>query len=467
MKPFMDKDFLLQTPTARKFYHQWAEPMPIFDFHNHLSAKEIYENERCLNLGELWLAHDHYKWRAMRAFGVSEELVTENTGSFEQFQAWAKVVQNSMGNPIYHWTHLELQRYFDISQPLTMENAREIWDKSSRILQEGAFTPQSLLKEQNVKALCTTDDPVDDLMYHKKLRETFSIKILPTFRPDRILQIGKTDFLDYLRSLQDAAGIDIWDTEDLMACLERRLDFFVQNGCLVSDHSLERFICPEAGRQEADAALQKRMRGESLTDQERGMYEGYILCRLARAYTSRGIVMQLHIGALRNNSKRGFARLGADAGFDSMNDENYASQVGALLSAAESSGHLPKTVLYCLNPKDTPMLACLAGCFQGDGIKGKIQLGSAWWFNDHRRGMEEHLEILASQGLISTFIGMVTDSRSFLSFPRHEYFRRIICNRIACWVENGEYPMDEEYVKSMIENICYRNAVRYFGLEET
>lgn len=467
MKPFMDEDFLLQTPTARKLYHQWAEPMPIFDFHNHLSAREIYENKRCLNLGELWLAHDHYKWRAMRAYGISEELVTENTGSFEQFQAWAKVVQNSMGNPLYHWTHLELQRYFGICQPLTKENAREIWDKSSRILKERAFTPQSLLKDQNVMALCTTDDPVDDLAYHKRLRETFSVKILPTFRPDRILQIGRTDFPDYLHSLQNAAGIDILNTEDLMNCLEQRLDFFVQNGCLVSDHSLERFICPEAGRQEADAALQRRMRGEALSDQERGMYEGYILCRLARSYASRGIVMQLHIGALRNNSKKGFARLGADAGFDSMNDENYASQVGGLLSVAENLGHLPKTVLYCLNPKDTPMLACLAGCFQGDGIKGKVQLGSAWWFNDHRRGMEEHLEILASQGLISTFIGMVTDSRSFLSFPRHEYFRRIICNRIACWVENGEYPMDEGYIKLMIENICYRNAVRYFGLEES
>ncbi len=464
----MDKDFLLQTDTAKILYHEYAEKLPIIDFHNHLDTSAILSDIRYDNIAEVWLGGDHYKWRGMRANGVSEELITGNkSGSFEQFAVWADTVQNSFGNPLYHWTHLELQRYFGVDTPLSPESAKNIWDVCNRKLKTPEFSVRSLLKMQNVEALCTTDDPADDLENHKILRESgYEIRVLPTFRPEKAIGIEKEGFQDYISKLEAKSGMTLDSAEAVAECLKKRLQYFVEQGCRVTDHSLESSFYVPATTKEVNEIFIKRMNGAGLSGKECAMYRGYLLTGLGKEYARKGLVMQLHIGALRNNSSRMFRKLGPDHGYDSLADFNYAPELSAMLDVMDETDELPKTVLYYLNPKDAEMLAGMCGNFQNNekGIRGKMQLGTAWWFCDHKHGIENQLQTLESFGLLSTFIGMLTDSRSFLSFPRHEYFRRILCNHIGKAVENGEYPADINYLGKMTEDICYYNAKAYFSL---
>lgn len=467
MRTIIHDDFILKNETARALYHQSAESLPIIDFHNHLNPQEIYEDRCYDNLAEVWLGGDHYKWRAMRANGVPEELITGDGDPYEKILAWADTVQNCIGNPLYHWTHLELKRYFGIDDVLTPETAPAIWEKCNALLKTPEYSIRNLLKMQNVEVLCTTDDPIDDLKWHKKLAEEgFEIQVLPTFRPGRALDIEKDDFADYIAQLGERTDLEIHSLDDVLQALKKCLAYFIEAGCRVTDHSLESDFFLPASLEEADYIYQKRMSGETLSLEETAKYRGFVLTELGREYSRNNLVMQLHIGAIRNNSLRMFQHLGDDTGFDSLNDFNYAPQLSALLNAMDLTEELPKTVLYYLNSKDADMLAAMAGNYQSNtqNIRGKVQLGSAWWFCDHKRGMERQMNALADTGLISTFIGMLTDSRSFLSFPRHEYFRRILCNLIGSWVEDGEYPADMPYLNTLVQNICYTNAKQYFQL---
>lgn len=467
MNTIIHDDFLLKTETAKELFHQSAKTAPIIDFHNHLNPQDIYEDRCYDNLSEVWLGGDHYKWRAMRANGVPEELITGDGDPYKKFLAWADTIQNCIGNPLYHWTHLELKRYFGIDDALTPETAPAIWEKCNVLLKTPEYSIRNLLKMQNVEVLCTTDDPIDDLKWHKKLAEEgFEIQVLPTFRPGRALDIEKNDFANYIALLGERTDLEMHSLNDVLQALKKCLTYFIEAGCRVTDHSLESDFFLPASYEEADHIYQKRMRGETLSLEETAKYRGFILTELGREYSRNNLVMQFHIGAIRNNSLRMFQHLGADTGFDSLNDFNYAPQLSALLNAMDLTEELPKTVLYYLNPKDADMLAAMTGNYQSNtqNIRGKVQLGSAWWFCDHKRGMERQMNALADTGLISTFIGMLTDSRSFLSFPRHEYFRRILCNLIGSWVEDGEYPADMPYLNTLIRNICYTNAKQYFQL---
>lgn len=463
MKNFMDSDFLLQTDTAKMLYHDAAETMPIFDYHNHLNQKAILEDSQMDNLTQVWLGGDHYKWRAMRAMGVPEELITGNGSDYDKFLAWARTIENSIGNPLYHWTHLELQRYFGITAPLSEATAKQIWDSANEQMRSKEFSVRNLILRQNVKYMCTTDDPADDLEAHKALKnENFGCTVLPTFRPEKAMAIEKPGYADYIAKLSEVSGVDIKNVDDLMKALEKRMDYFISVGCVVTDHSLEGCFYQPATVEDVDRVMKKRLEGEELTAAEWGMYKGYVMIALGKMYARKNIVMQLHIGALRNNSSRQLAAIGVDSGFDSMDDIKYASYLSTMLNEMDKENLLPKTVLYSLNPNDNEMLASMAGNFQGGGIRGKMQFGTAWWFNDHKPGMEAQLTVLSSIGLLSPFIGMLTDSRSFLSFPRHEYFRRILCNVVGNWVENGEYPNHPDFLKEMINNISYNNAYNYF-----
>ncbi len=463
MKNFMDSDFLLQTDTAKMLYHDAAETMPIFDYHNHLNQKAILEDSQMDNLTQVWLGGDHYKWRAMRAMGVPEELITGNGSDYDKFLAWARTIENSIGNPLYHWTHLELQRYFGITAPLSEATAKQIWDSANEQMRSKEFSVRNLILRQNVKYMCTTDDPADDLEAHKALKnENFGCTVLPTFRPEKAMAIEKPGYADYIAKLSEVSGVDIKNVDDLMKALEKRMDYFISVGCVVTDHSLEGCFYQPATVEDVDRVMKKRLEGEELTAAECGMYKGYVMIALGKMYARKNIVMQLHIGALRNNSSRQLAAIGVDSGFDSMDDIKYASYLSTMLNEMDKENLLPKTVLYSLNPNDNEMLASMAGNFQGGGIRGKMQFGTAWWFNDHKPGMEAQLTVLSSIGLLSPFIGMLTDSRRFLSFPRHEYFRRILCNVVGNWVENGEYPNHPDFLKEMINNISYNNAYNYF-----
>ena len=463
MKNFMDSDFLLQTDTAKMLYHDAAETMPIFDYHNHLNQKAILEDSQMDNLTQVWLGGDLYKWRAMRAMGVPEELITGNGSDYDKFLAWARTIENSIGNPLYHWTHLELQRYFGITAPLSEATAKQIWDSANEQMRSKEFSVRNLILRQNVKYMCTTDDPADDLEAHKALKnENFGCTVLPTFRPEKAMAIEKPGYADYIAKLSEVSGVDIKNVDDLMKALEKRMDYFISVGCVVTDHSLEGCFYQPATVEDVDRVMKKRLEGEELTAAECGMYKGYVMIALGKMYARKNIVMQLHIGALRNNSSRQLAAIGVDSGFDSMDDIKYASYLSTMLNEMDKENLLPKTVLYSLNPNDNEMLASMAGNFQGGGIRGKMQFGTAWWFNDHKPGMEAQLTVLSSIGLLSPFIGMLTDSRSFLSFPRHEYFRRILCNVVGNWVENGEYPNHPDFLKEMINNISYNNAYNYF-----
>lgn len=469
MRPFIHDDFLLQTRTASFLYHNHAKKMPIIDYHNHLNPKDIYEDTCYDNLADIWLKEDHYKWRAMRSNGICERLITGTGDPYDKFLAWADTIQAAIGNPLYHWTHLELKQYFAVEDTLSNKTAKKIWITCNAMLKTPAYSIRNLLRMQQVKVLCTTDDPLDDLIYHKKLKEeNFDILVLPTFRPEKALAIEKDTFLDYIQAFSHKMNKALDTVTDLIEALKQRLAYFIEIGCRVSDHSLEKDFYHFTTLDEVELIYKKRLDGNTLTSDECAKYQGYLLTILGQEYAKQQIVMQLHIGAIRNNSSRMFQKLFADCGVDSINDFNYAPQLSALLDAMDRNDALPKTILYYLNPKDADMLAAMAGNYQSNsfGIKGKVQLGSAWWFCDHKMGMQHQMNVLSNIGLLSTFIGMLTDSRSFLSFPRHDYFRRILCNQIGQLVEHGEYPNDLEYLGKMIENICYFNARSYFKILE-
>ncbi len=460
MKPFMNAEFLLQSETASRLYHRYAETCPIIDYHNHLPAKEIYQRQRYENLTQLWLAADHYKWRCMRVCGVNEAYITGDAEDYDKFLAFARIMPRLIGNPVYHWAHLELQRYFDIDTPLTEETARSIWDKTCAMLQQDGFDAVSLLDRAQVKVLCTTDDPADDLQWHIKLAEDAAVpfRTLPSFRPDRFLHIDQPAFSTAVQQLGARYGT-ITDWDSLLAALQKSLDFFCQVGCKVTDHGFLHFRYANGG--DPSAVFAKAFAGESLTEEEISVYQGALLRFLAKEYTRRDLAMQLHLGPIRNNSPRLVACKGADAGGDSIGAATDPFLLGALLGDLEREGSLPKTILYNMHPADTAMLATMAVNFANAGAR--VQYGAAWWLHDHIRGMSEQLDQLMETGLISGFVGMLTDSRSFTSFARHEYFRRILCDKLGAIVERGEYPCDMARLGEMVQDICWRNANEYFG----
>jgi len=470
MKPFMDENFLLSNRTAERLYHEYAANEPIIDYHCHLSPQEIWENRSYDNLTQVWLYGDHYKWRAMRANGVEERLVTggEGAGDYERFAAFAAAVPKTIGNPLYHWSHLELRRYFGVDEILNEANAPVIWEKvNAKLRQPDGFRVRDLIVKSNVEVICTTDDPADTLEYHLKIKELedFKVKVLPSYRPDKALEINRATFLPWIERLEQAVGRKVADYEGLLSALEERAEFFHETGCRVSDHALDEMGYADATREEAAAIFAKALAGNAVTDEEERKYKTHTLLFLGRIYSRLGWSMQLHINAARNNNSRMFDRLGPDTGYDSIGDSTVGGPLVRLLDAWEKDGELPRTIVYSLNPTHLYVLGSAIGSFQGGGIPGKMQLGSAWWFNDTRDGMLEQLRALANLGLLGRFVGMLTDSRSFLSYTRHEYFRRILCNLIGEWAENGEVPSDMELLGGLVKDISYGNAKRYFGFD--
>ncbi|MFT9498146.1 glucuronate isomerase [Anaerosolibacter sp.] len=468
MKKFMDENFLLNNETAVKLYHEYAKDMPIIDYHCHLNPREIAENKRYRNITEIWLGGDHYKWKALRSNGVDERYITGDAADKEKFLKWAETVPNTIGNPLYHWTHLELRRYFGIDSLLSPQTAEQIWEECNALLETEAFTARELIKRSNVKVICTTDDPVDNLEFHKAILEdeTFDVKVLPALRPDKGVNIEKNGFEDWVRKLEQAIGNEITSFRDLLNALGARIQFFHDLGCRVSDHAMDPIVFEEGTEVEVNDIFVKGLKGEKLTESEVRKYKTQVLLFLGREYAKLGWVMQVHIGTIRNVNSRMMNILGPDTGFDTIGDYTFAEALAKFLDALDSTDELPKTILYCLNPRDNEVLATMIGSFQGGGIPGKIQFGSGWWFNDQKDGMIRQMIALSNVGLISRFVGMLTDSRSFLSYTRHEYFRRILCNLLGEWVENGEAPADMDLLGKMVKNICYNNANNYFGFQE-
>lgn len=464
-KTFMDRDFLLSNETAVKLYHEHAAEMPIIDYHCHLSPQEIYENKTFANITEAWLYGDHYKWRVMRANGVDEHYITGGASDYEKFLAWAKTVPMVIGNPLYHWTHLELQRFFGVYDLLNEANAPKIWDEVNKQLQGEGFGARDLIVKSNVTVVCTTDDPVDSLEFHQKIAaiEGFNISVVPGFRPDKALEINRETFLPWVGRLSEVSGTAIQHYGQFLEALKSRVKFFHESGGRVSDHALDAVMYEEATLEEAAEIFAKGLAGQKVSETEEKKYKGFTLVFLNKLYAELGWVTQFHMHALRNNNSVMFGRLGPDTGYDAINDGFMAKPLAGLLDALDRQGALPKTVLYSLNPNDNEVIAAITGCFQGGGIPGKIQFGTAWWFNDHKDGMLQQMKTLANFGVLGRFIGMLTDSRSFLSYTRHEYFRRILCDLIGTWVENGEYPEDMELLGSMVKGICYNNAEQYFN----
>ncbi len=452
MKTIVNDNFMLQTKTARKLYG-YVENLPIIDYHCHLSPKQIAENYKFKNAFDLFLGGDHYKWRQLRTNGIDEELITGAADDFEKFKAFAKTVPLLIGNPLYHWTHLELKRYFDIDVPLCEETCEEIWNICNEKLAAEEYRAQSLILRSNVEVICTTDDPADTLEYHKQLRG-FKAKVLPTFRPDKAVEIGKDTFIPYINSI----GVNSY--EELTSWLRSRIAFFNEYGCRLSDHALE-YVPFALG--DVAKVFDLRMSGAALSEEQIDIFKTAVLKVCAEEYTRYDWAMQLHIGALRNNNTKMYQKLGPDVGFDSINDLCIAEKLSAFMNNLEYNDCLPKTILYTLNPKDNYVLGTMLGNFQKAPVAGKIQFGSAWWFNDQRDGMVEQMKALANLGMISRFVGMLTDSRSFVSYTRHEYFRRILCNLIGQWVEDGEYPEDYATLEKIVTGICYENAKNYFN----
>lgn len=469
MTAFMDKDFLLKTETARKLYHDHAAKMPIIDYHCHINPMEIYEDKRYESITEVWLGGDHYKWRAMRSCGVAEKYITGDAAPAEKFQKWGETMPNLIGNPLYHWTHLELQRYFGITEPLTGESAMRIYEQCNKILAQPDMSVRGIIRKSNVKLICTTDDPADDLKAHELLAADPDAPavVLPAFRPDKAMRADKVDFPQYVARLEKVVGYSINTMADMRKALMDRIAYFADHGCRVSDHALDYCFCVKAEEKELDAILAAAKAGKGITWEQQLAYHTALLIAVGQEYDKRGWVMQLHFGCLRDNSTKMFKKLGPDTGFDSMNDAANAVGLARFLDAMEQAGALPKTILYSLNPADNGIIGTIMGCFQTDSpIPGKIQQGSAWWFNDHKPGMEAQMVSLMSLGAMGAFNGMLTDSRSFLSYTRHEYFRRILCNLFGQMVEDGEYPADLEALGGMVENISYNNTLYYFGFDK-
>ena len=468
MTTFMNEDFLLKTEAARKLYHEHAEKMPIIDYHCHINPMEIYEDKRYNTITEVWLGGDHYKWRAMRSCGVAEYYITGDATPAEKFQKWGETIPNLIGNPLYHWTHLELQRYFGITEPLTGENAMEIYEKCNAILAQPDMCVRGIIRKSGVKLICTTDDPVDDLKAHELLAAdpTAPAVVLPAFRPDKAMRADKETFPAYVAQLEQVVGYAINTIADMRKALNDRIAYFADRGCCVSDHALDYCFCVEADEDTLNDIFARAKSGKAITWEEQLAYHTALLLSVGQEYYKRDWVMQLHFGCLRDNSKTMFRKLGPDTGFDSMNDAANAVGLAKLLNALQEADALGKTILYSLNPADNGIIGTIMGGFQtNSSIPGKIQQGSAWWFNDHKVGMEEQMKSLMSLGAMGTFNGMLTDSRSFLSYTRHEYFRRILCNLFGQMVEDGEYPADWKNLGKMVENISYNNTLHYFGFD--
>lgn len=465
MESFMGKDFLLQTEVAKKLYHEYAERMPVLDYHCHLVPKEIAEDIHFKNITELWLGADHYKWRVMRSNGVDEKYITGDASDEEKFHEFAKALPRCIGNPMYHWCHLELQRYFGIYETLSEKNWKEIYDKCNEILSKPEMSARQLIKMSNVTLVCTTDDPVDDLQYHEMIAEDkkFRVQVLPAWRPDLAMCPEKEGFTDYMKKLSEVSKVKIKDFKTLKQALTKRLDYFAERGCCVSDHGLDYAEFRMITEKEMEALTKKSLAGDKLSEEELLQFKTMLMLFLGAEYKKRNWVMQLHYGAKRENNEIVFKSAGANAGIDCINPKGFQADVADFMNELNKNGNLPKTIIYSLNPTDNALIGTMIGCFQGDGVRGKIQQGAAWWFNDHKYGMEEHMNSLASLGLLGNFVGMLTDSRSFISYPRHEYFRRIFCNYIGNLVENGEYPEDYEQLGRIVRDVSYYNAVNYFG----
>ncbi|WP_456295345.1 glucuronate isomerase [Vibrio sp. AK197] len=467
MSAFLSQDFLLHNELAKRLYHEVAADLPIIDYHCHLPPQQVSDDYQFTNLTDIWLRGDHYKWRAMRSNGVEERFCTGDASDKEKFLAFARTVPFTIGNPIYHWTHLELRRPFGITDiNLNETNAERVWDQCNEMLASPEFSARAIMQKMNVEMVGTTDDPIDNLAEHRLVAEdaNFDVKMLPSWRPDKAFNIHLDTFKAYIEQLSDVSNVDISRFGDLTQALEQRLQHFADHGCCIADHALDTVEYAEASEAELDRILAKRLAGEPVNTIEAAQFKTAVLVYLGRQYAKRGWVQQYHIGALRNNNQRMFDILGPDTGFDSINDGLVAAPLANLMSALDKTDELPKTILYCLNPRDNEVIATMCGNFQGGGVAGKIQFGSGWWFNDQKDGMERQMTQLAQLGLLSRFVGMLTDSRSFLSYTRHEYFRRILCQMLGHWVEQGEAPADFELLSRMVSDICYHNAKRYFSL---
>jgi len=466
MKTFLDDNFLLQTSTAQKLYFDHAADMPIIDYHNHLPPDQITNNKVFDNITEIWLKGDHYKWRAMRANGVHEDFITGEKDDKSKFMKWSETVPYTMRNPLYHWTHMELQRYFGITELLSGRNSDSVYEDCTSKLRSKDFSTQALLKKMNVKVVCTTDDPTDSLEHHIALSsQDWGIKMLPGFRPDKFITIEKAGFSDMVSKLGEITNRSIDSIFDLMDSLKDRIEFFHDQGCRLSDHGLNKINAIAHEESDVNIILKKKLAGLQISVDDVAEYQSYVLDHLARIYFEKGWTMQFHLGALRNNNQKLLNRLGADVGCDSIGDFDQSLGLSTFLNRLDTTEQLTKTILYNLNPRDNEVFATMAGNFNDGNTPGKIQWGSAWWFLDQKDGMEDQINVLSNMGLLSRFIGMLTDSRSFLSFPRHEYFRRILCNLIGNDIENGELPNDLPWLGNMIEDICYRNAEKYFGFD--
>ncbi|MEO9853806.1 MAG: glucuronate isomerase [Reichenbachiella sp.] len=462
---FITENFLLHSKPAQKLYFDFAEKQPIIDYHNHLSPQEIAENTSFPSITEIWLKHDHYKWRAMRANGIDEAFITGDRSDEEKFCQWATTMPYTIRNPLYHWTQLELKRYFGIDELLTRDNWRVIFDQCNHALSQPEFTPRSLLRRSKVKVLCTTDDPSSNLEFHQMIREQgIGIQVRPTFRPDQSLHISKHSFGNYITDLSTLMEKEIRNASDLIEALAERAKYFNDLGCFISDHGLSHAPSMNFTEQAANQIFSKRMTGHTITEEEEDIYVSYVLYHLGLIYHKMGWTQQLHLGPQRNNSSRIYAQLGSDMGCDSIGDYRQSTNLAAYLDALDKTDQLPRTILYNLNPSLNEVFSTMAGNFNDGSIPGKVQWGPAWWFADQKTGIENHLNALSNAGLLSRFLGMVTDSRSLLSMTRHEYFRRILCNLIGNDIENGELPNDITWLGQMIENICYRNARQYFDV---
>ncbi len=510
----MDQDFLLDTETAKMLYHNYAAKMPVLDYHCHISPQEIAEDRQFKNITQVWLGGDHYKWRQMRSNGIEERYITGDASDREKFQKWAETLERAIGNPLYHWSHLELQRYFGYHGALNAKTAEEVWNLCNEKLQSPQMSARNLIRQSNVTLICTTDDPADDLRWHKQLKEddSFEVQVLPAWRPDLAMKIEKPGFAAYMKKLGESADMEIRSFAEMKQALTKRMEFFDEMGCRASDHGLDYAMYVPASEEEIEAIFAKGMAGEPISKEEELKYKTAFMLYAGREYNRLGWAMQLHYGCKRDNNVKRFQKLGPDTGFDCidtytpsaqladlLNALNWAmqlhygckrdnnvkrfqklgpdtgfdcidtytpsAQLADLLNALNMTDELPKTILYSLNPNDNAAIGTIIGCFQDAGVAGKIQQGSAWWFNDHKQGMIDQMTSLANLGLLGNFVGMLTDSRSFLSYTRHEYFRRILCNLIGGWVENGEYPADEEILGRIVEDISYNNAVKYFGFD--
>lgn len=468
MRAFMDKDFLLETETAKKLFHGYAENMPIIDYHCHISPKEIAQDIHFDTITQVWLGGDHYKWRLMRSNGVEEYYITGDAPDREKFQKWAESLEHAIGNPLYHWSHLELRRYFGYEGVLNGETAEEVWQLCNEKLRQPEMSARNLIIQSKVTHLCTTDDPADTLEWHKIIRDdqSFPVQVLPAWRPEAAMKIGSLDFVNYMKRLGNAAGVEINSFRTLKEALKLRLAFFEEMGCRASDHSLDYAMYVPASEEEVEQIFAKALNGKAISYEDGLKYKTAFLLFIGKEYKRLGWAMQLHYGVKRDNNQKLYRSFGPDAGVDCIDNHTPSAQLADLLNALDEEDALPKTILYSLNPINNAAIGSIIGCFQNSECRAKIQQGSAWWFNDNKQGMIDQMTSLANLGVLGNFIGILTDSRSFISYPRHEYFRRILCNLIGGWVENGEYPEDEKRLGALVQDICYNNTKKYFEFQQ-